>query len=68
MEKLIVNDTCIGCGLCVAENDKYFEFNDEGFSKVKQEIVETPQERPSSPSIRFVALVMNIIQTALITP
>lgn len=45
MEKLKVNDTCIGCGLCVAENDKYFEFNDEGFSKVKQEIVEETDKK-----------------------
>ena len=40
MEKLVVSDACIGCGLCVAQNEKYFEFNDEGFSKVKQENVE----------------------------
>lgn len=45
MEKLKVNDTCIGCGLCVAENDKYFEFNDEGFSKVKQENVEEADKK-----------------------
>ena len=40
-----MNDTCIGCGLCVAENDKYFEFNDEGFSKVKQENVEEADKK-----------------------
>ena len=40
MEKLNVSDACIGCGLCVAQNEKYFEFNDEGFSKVKQEIID----------------------------
>lgn len=40
MEKLKVSDACIGCGLCVAQNDKYFEFNDEGFSKVKQETID----------------------------
>ena len=40
MEKLVVNDSCIGCGLCVASNDKYFEFNDEGLSKAKQETIE----------------------------
>ncbi|MBR4178956.1 MAG: ferredoxin [Bacilli bacterium] len=40
MEKLRVSDACIGCGLCVAQNEKYFEFNDEGFSRVKQEDVE----------------------------
>jgi len=40
MEKLKVTDSCIGCGLCVAQNEKYFEFNDEGFSKVKQEVID----------------------------
>lgn len=40
MEKLKVKDTCIGCGLCVAQFDKYFEFNDEGFSQVKQEVID----------------------------
>ena len=40
MEKLRVTDSCIGCGLCVSQNEKYFEFNDEGYSKVKQEIID----------------------------
>jgi len=40
MEKLRVTDSCIGCGLCVSQNEKYFEFNDEGLSKVKQEIID----------------------------
>ena len=40
MEKLKVNDSCIGCGLCVSQSEKYFEFNDEGLSSVKQENVE----------------------------
>ena len=40
MEKLIVNENCIGCGLCVNQMEKYFEFNDEGFSKVKQDIID----------------------------
>ena len=40
MEKLNVTDACIGCGLCIAQNDKYFEFNDEGLCKVKKEEVE----------------------------
>lgn len=40
MEKLKVNsDICIGCGLCVSQNEEYFEFNDEGLSKSKKEIV-----------------------------
>ena len=40
MEKLVVKDTCIGCGLCVSQNEKYFEFNDEGLSQVKKEIID----------------------------
>ena len=40
MEKLKVKDTCIGCGLCVSQFEKYFEFSDEGLSKVKKEIVD----------------------------
>lgn len=40
MEKLKVNsDICIGCGLCVSQNEEYFEFNDEGLSTVKKEII-----------------------------
>lgn len=45
MEKLNVNDTCIGCGLCVSQMDKYFEFNDEGLSSVKQEEVEEEDKK-----------------------
>ena len=44
MEKLRVTDSCIGCGLCVSQNEKYFEFNDDGLSKVKQEDVE-PEDK-----------------------
>ena len=40
MEKLTIKDTCIGCGLCVSQNEKYFEFNDEGFSSVKKEVID----------------------------
>ena len=40
MEKLRVKDSCIGCGLCVKQKEKYFEFNDEGLSSVKKEIVD----------------------------
>jgi ferredoxin len=45
MEKLNVNDTCIGCGLCVSQMEKYFEFNDEGLSSVKQEEVEEEDKK-----------------------
>lgn len=41
MEKLKVDgNTCIGCGLCVSQNEEYFEFNDEGLSVPKKEIVD----------------------------
>ncbi len=45
MEKLKVNETCIGCGLCVSQMDKYFEFNDEGLSSVKQENVDAEDKK-----------------------
>ena len=44
MEKLKISDACIGCGLCVSQNEKYFEFNDEGMSKPKQEVVD-PEDK-----------------------
>ena len=41
MEKLQVDgNTGIGCGLCVSQNEEYFEFNDEGLSVPKTEIVD----------------------------
>ncbi len=45
MEKLKVNEGCIGCGLCVSSNDKYFQFNDEGLSSVKQENVDEEDKK-----------------------
>ena len=45
MEKLKVSDACIGCGLCVSQMDKYFEFNDEGLSSVKQENVDEEDKK-----------------------
>ena len=29
MEKVKVNDTCIGCGLCVSQKEEYFEPTNE---------------------------------------
>ena len=39
-----VNETCIGCGACVAIDPEHFEFNDNGLSAViKQENLETAE-------------------------
>ena len=45
MEKLKVSDSCIGCGFCVSQMDKYFEFNDEGLSQAKQVNVEEEDKK-----------------------
>lgn len=45
MEKIKVTEACIGCGLCVSQNEDYFEFNDEGFSRAKKEIVEEEDKK-----------------------
>lgn len=35
MKKIIVNDeTCIGCGACIAIDNEHFDFNDNGRSYV----------------------------------
>lgn len=34
MEKLTVNDSCIGCGSCIAIDSEHFDFNDDGQSTV----------------------------------
>jgi len=37
-KKIVVDqDLCIGCGTCISVAPAYFEFNDEGKSKVKKE-------------------------------
>ena len=46
MEKLRVNENCIGCGLCVNQFENYFEFNDEGLSFAKD--VEVKEEDKNS--------------------
>ena len=35
MEKIRVNENCIGCGLCVNQFENHFEFNDDGLSVAK---------------------------------
>lgn len=45
MEKLIVEeDKCIGCGMCVNNFPKHFDFNDQGLSTVIKEEVQ-PEEK-----------------------
>ncbi len=45
MEKVRVKkDACIGCGACINNCPKYFEFDDEGLSKVKQDELE-PEDK-----------------------
>lgn len=50
MEKVKVNDTCIGCGLCVSQKEDYFEFNDEGLSQAKDVPVK-PEDKKELLSI-----------------
>lgn len=46
MEKLVVKEGCIGCGICIGENPDYFEFGDDGLSKVvKEEVAPEDKER-----------------------
>ena len=40
MKKVNVNENCIGCGYCVSSCPKYFEFNEEGYSKAIKENIE----------------------------
>lgn len=44
MEKLKVTDSCIGCGYCVGQAEKYFQFTEQGMSTPKQEEVE-PEDK-----------------------
>ena len=45
MGKLTLNeDTCIGCGACIAIDSEHFDFNDEGKSHViKEDNLETDE-------------------------
>ena len=40
MKKIKVSDACIGCGACVSIANEYFDFNDEGYSCPKKEVIE----------------------------
>ena len=35
---------CIGCGACMALDEQDFEFNDDGLSKAKVDVVDEPSE------------------------
>ncbi len=38
MQKVVVKkDACIGCGLCISNSPDYFQFDDDGLSKVIKE-------------------------------
>jgi ferredoxin len=34
MSKVVVNDNCIGCGMCISISPEIFEMNDEGQAQV----------------------------------
>lgn len=41
MEKIKVNENCIGCGACTAIAPEFFEISDEGYAKpIKKEVEE----------------------------
>lgn len=41
MTKVELNqDLCVGCGMCAQQNEKYFEFGDNGLSHVIKEEVD----------------------------
>lgn len=37
MKKVKINENCIGCGACTAIAPGFFELNEEGYAKAKQE-------------------------------
>ena len=44
MKKLTVNDSCIGCGACVAIDSEHFDFNEGGMSHpISNENLDTPE-------------------------
>ena len=46
MEKIVIKDGCIGCGICIGENPDYFEFGDDGLSvAVKPEVAPEDKAR-----------------------
>lgn len=47
MQKVVIKkEACIGCGLCVQNNEDYFQFDDDGLSKViKEELDDADKPR-----------------------
>jgi len=39
MEKVVINeDACIGCGACIGTINDVFDYNDDGYATVKDDI------------------------------
>ncbi len=38
--KAIIDEGCVGCGLCVSTCEEVFRFNDEGLAEVYAEVTE----------------------------
>lgn len=45
MKVKVNQESCIGCGACVAICDKYFEINDEGLSQAINENVKEDEQQ-----------------------
>ena len=41
----VKKDLCVGCGACVNTCSKYFEFDDDGLSKVKKEQLDSEDKK-----------------------
>lgn len=46
-------DLCVGCGMCAQQNPKYFEFTDEGLSRVFKEDVDKGDEESINDSVEL---------------
>ena len=38
MKYKVIHEACIGCGSCVSISPEVFEFDDEGYAKVKENV------------------------------
>ncbi len=43
MKKLVVKDTCIGCGMCIAIDNYHFDFQDNLSYAKNSENLDTPE-------------------------